>query len=188
VAELIAACPEELSRYRPQMRYFLLEEHAREDAELSGMENLAALVFRFEKCRTRADFRRVVDAMVHWALAPEHRGSVKRIVRWIFHVLWQDRLPGEAGLDLDDLQECGTMLKEQVKEWERELRQEGIREGIREGIHEGEAGVLVRLLENKFGSIPDRFRCRIGEARSEQLLMWAERILTVERIEDVFDA
>jgi len=184
VAELMAECPKELARYRPGMRYFLLEEHARDDAELAGMENLAAIVFRFEKCRTREDFERVIEAMVQWASAPKHRDSVKRLARWVLQVLWQQRLPKEPTLDLDELQECGTMLKEQVKEWERELREEG----IQEGIEKGEAGVVLRQLEQKFGPIPAEFRCRIGEADSHQLLTWAERILWAERIEDVFKA
>jgi len=139
VVDLMGACPDELKAYRPSMRYFLLEEHAREDAELAGMENLAALVFRFEKCRTRHDFEQLVDALGHWAGAPEHGESIKRVVRWIDGILWQDRVPGESVMDLDDIRACGAMLKEQVREWEKAA--------IEKGIEKGEAEILVRQLE-----------------------------------------
>ena len=86
VADLLAECPEELARYGPRMRYFLLDEHRTDDAELSGMRNLAALIFRFEQCRTRADFRRVIDA-----------ASSEELLSWAERVLTADRIQDVFG-------------------------------------------------------------------------------------------
>ncbi len=60
------------------MRYFLLDERAEDAEELAGMKNLAALVFRFEQCRTREDFELVIDAIGQWRATPEYRESLKR--------------------------------------------------------------------------------------------------------------
>ncbi len=74
------------------------------------------------------------------------------------------------------------MLEERIKEWEKEL----IEKGLKEGIEKGEAEVLLRQLERKFGAIPSQYCRRIDEADSAQILAWAERILAAESIDDVF--
>ncbi|GIW80989.1 MAG: hypothetical protein KatS3mg105_2796 [Gemmatales bacterium] len=66
--------------------------------------------------------------------------------------------------------------------------QQGIQQGMAKGRSEGEAEVLMRLLNKKFGTIPEEYGRRIREADQEQLLTWADRILTAESIEDVFRA
>jgi len=190
VADLVAECPEDLAKYRPRMQYFLLEEHAQDDAELAALENLAALIFRFEKCRTRGDFERVIDALIAWASAPEQRDSIKRLAQWVAMILTPGRVPGELVADLDDIRECGTMLKERVKVWEQELRKEGMQEGIKEGtekgiekgIEKGEAELLGLQLEHKFGVLSEEIQRRIDQADREQLRAWAKKVLTAERI------
>ena len=179
VSELIAECPDELAAYRPRMRYFLLEEHAEDPEKLAGMENLAALVFRFEQCRTRDDFEEVVQALRDWGLVSEHRQSARRLMRWVQMLFGRKREAERAVAELDDIQEYGAMLKEQIKEWEKEL--------IEKGIEQGEAEIVVQLLEDKFGAISQAYRARIGEADSNQLLAWAKRVLTAEEIDDVFE-
>ncbi len=82
------------------------------------------------------------------------------------------------------------MLEERIKEWEKELiekgLQEGIKKGIEEGLEQGEAEVLIRSLERKFGEISPEYRQRIDDADSQQLLVWAERILSAETMDQVF--
>ena len=69
-------------------------------------------------------------------------------------------------------------------------RQQGIQEGMQQGIQqgrlEGEAAVLLRLIEHKFGTDAAAARReRIEQADADTLLQWSERVLTAERIEDV---
>ncbi len=126
-----------------------------------------------------------------WASSPEHRETVKRLARWVFGLLWQGKeLPSETELDLEELQDRGIMLRERIKQWEVELlergKQEGLHQGVALGKEQGEAEVLLRLLRNKFGRLPEWAHRRVQEANSEQLLQWAERILTAQRLEEVF--
>ena len=86
------------------------------------------------------------------------------------------------------------MLAKRVQEWNRELREEGrlvgLKEGRQKGIEEGrqkgEATLLLRQLERKFGSLDPQTRKRVRSADAESLLAWGERVLTAERLEDVF--
>ncbi len=202
VADLIAECPDKLAAYRPSMRYFLLEERAQDLDELAGMNNLAAVVFRLEKCKTPEDVRQAGAVLREWCDEPAHRKSAWRIVRWVLR-FFKKRSGGEQLTEeLTEIRDLGAMLEERVKEWEKELLEKGLQEGIKEGIkkgikkgmekgiekgvEQGEAEVLLRLLERKFYEIPPEYRQRIDDADSSQLLAWAERILTAESIDDVF--
>ncbi len=187
VAELVWAGPDEqLDRYRPRMQYLLLDETAHDEAELAGMQNLLAIVFRREKCDTPAQFARVLDDLVGWAADHEHRPTVDRIKQWLRVILWPHRVPDDEIEQFTDIGEYIGMLKEQIRQWEQKAHEEGIEKGIEQGIEQGEAEVLLRQLKQKFGAVSGEILRRVDQAESEQLLTWAERILTAERIEDVF--
>jgi flagellar biosynthesis/type III secretory pathway protein FliH len=82
------------------------------------------------------------------------------------------------------------MLQERVKEWTVQWKQEGLQEGRREGrragLREGEAQMLARLLERKFGPVSPEVRERLKVADAEELLVWGERLLTAQRLDEVF--
>ena len=61
-------------------------------------------------------------------------------------------------------------------------------EGRAEGLHEGEARFLTRLLERRFGPLPDEFAARIGAASTLQLERWSEAALDAPTCEAVFHA
>ncbi|MEE8584178.1 MAG: hypothetical protein V3T83_04930 [Acidobacteriota bacterium] len=74
------------------------------------------------------------------------------------------------------------MLEERVQRWTQEWREEGRQEGLKEG----EAATLTRLLEYKFGPLAAGHRKRIRAADSSKLQEWTRRILTAERLEEIF--
>ena len=186
VAELIADCPDDLAVYRPSMRYFLLEERAQDPDELAGMANLAAVVFRLEKCETPDEVRQAGAVLREWCDDLARRKSTLRIVRWVLHFFRKRRGGEKLTEELSEIRDCEAMLEERIKEWEKELVEKGVKEGIEKGIERGEAELLLRQLERKFGEVPPDYRERIDDADSAQLLVWGERILTAETIDDVF--
>jgi hypothetical protein len=60
-----------------------------------------------------------------------------------------------------------------------------IQQGREEGEQQGEAKILLRLLQLKFGDIPEAVRSRIEGADTQTLLAWSERVLTAASIEQV---
>jgi len=78
------------------------------------------------------------------------------------------------------------MLAKRVEEWNQELREEGRLLGLEEGLQKGEATLLLRQLTLKFGPLDTQTRERVRSADAESLLTWGERVLTAERLEDVF--
>ena len=54
------------------------------------------------------------------------------------------------------------------------------------GVQEGEALVLLRLLRLKFGPLAPEAEERVRSADADRLLEWGDRVLTAERLQDVF--
>lgn len=71
IAELIEPTPGGLGRYRPHLRYLLIDEGCYADSELAALCNLAAALFRLENSRTPQDIGRVLEALIEWLKMPE---------------------------------------------------------------------------------------------------------------------
>ena len=186
ISERVEPVPGGLEHYRPKLRYLLLDEGRYSEHELSPLRNLVAAVFRLENSRTPEQVLKVLDALLVWLQAPE-QGTLRRAFAvWLKRVLLPRRVPGAVFPEVVELQEVRTMLAERVKEWTQEWVQQGLQQGRQEGRQEGEASLLLRLLERKFGLVPEEVRQRVSSADPETLLVWGERVLTAERIEEVF--
>ncbi len=59
--------------------------------------------------------------------------------------------------------------------------------GREEGRQEGEAALLRRLLERRFGALPEAIQTRLAQASISQLDTWGERILDTTTLDDVFE-
>ena len=55
-----------------------------------------------------------------------------------------------------------------------------------EGRVEGEAAMLLRQLERKFHTLPESVRQRIASADAETLLVWGERVLDANSLDEVW--
>jgi len=195
LSELIRALGGASDRFVPRLRYRLLEMEAVPDAALRG-RNLVALLIRLERSWTRSSLRAIIRELVA-ALAGADEGGLRRaFVVWLQRVL----LPGKGEEDIPelvDLKEFRTMLIERVEEWNRELEargekrglKKGLQKGRKRGLEEGLAGqreLVLRQLETKFGEIDIRTRSRVMAAKPKSLLRWGERLITAERLADVF--
>lgn len=58
--------------------------------------------------------------------------------------------------------------------------------GREEGFRLGEASILQRFIELKFGALDDVTSQRIQSASREDLERWSERILTAGSLEELF--
>ncbi|HFQ80990.1 MAG TPA: DUF4351 domain-containing protein, partial [Desulfobacterales bacterium] len=69
-----------------------------------------------------------------------------------------------------------------VKEWNKESMERGLRQGMQKGATQ----LLIRMLEKKFGALPQEFVLRLEQADEEQIIGWSERILSAHTLGDVF--
>lgn len=64
--------------------------------------------------------------------------------------------------------------------------EEGIQQGIQEGIQQGEYNLLIRLLEYKFKTIPQKYRRRLQQTDAQTLLQYVERVFEAHTLADIF--
>ena len=200
---LVEPVPADLAAFQPAQRFLLLDENRLPEAETASGHNVAAALFQLERSRTPADVQRVLTRLVDWLGEEAQRPLRRSFAVWVKQVFLRHRLPGVSLPEVTELEEVQAMLSERVKEWTEEWKQQGIeagrreglemglqegrQEGFQEGQQMGEAQVLLRQFELRFGrEAADAHRERIQSADAETLLLWSERILTAESAEDVF--
>ncbi len=163
VAELIAPGPAGLERYRPQLRYLLLEEGRYPEAELAPLQSLLAAVFRLEGSAGSEALLRALTLALRTLGEERYAGVREAFFTWLRRVLLPGRFPGLELPEGLSLAEDEAMLAERVKEWTRVWREEGLKQGLEQGLEQGieqgreeglaaERRMLLRLIDRRFGS------------------------------------
>jgi hypothetical protein len=184
LAELIRGIDGPLAAFIPRFWYLLLEMEACEEADLEG-PNLVALLIRLERGRSREELERIIGDLVAALPGPDEGGVRRAFVVWIRRVLLAGRAEEEIP-ELVNLEDFRTMLLESVEEWNREIEARGEEKGLEKGLRRGREEALLHLLEVKFGELDDRTRAQVAAADPQHLMEWIERVLTAERLADVF--
>src|SRR5690606_1428908 len=81
----------------------------------------------------------------------------------------------------------GTIMATLAEQWMKQGLERGLDQGRQEGLDQGRRQTLARLLELKFGPVPDDAQRRLAAASSDELTRWTERVLTATALEDVLD-
>ncbi|MEO5334027.1 MAG: Rpn family recombination-promoting nuclease/putative transposase [Magnetococcus sp. YQC-5] len=187
VADLIEESPPGLEAYRPHMRYVLVDEHRYQDGDLKSMHNVVAGLFRLEKSRTLEDVRQVITELLTWLKGPEQQELRRSFAKWLSRILLprlskKDILIPEAILEMNELEEVHTMLAETVEEWTRAW----MLDGERKGEQKGEASMLMRLLQRRFGTLPLWVSEKMANAELPVLEEWGLRFVDAHSLEEVF--
>jgi len=85
------------------------------------------------------------------------------------------------------------MLASRAEDWKRQWlqegelkgRQEGRQEGEQMGRRQGEAAILLRQLERRFGALPGWASDRIATADTVALEEWSLRVFDAASLDDV---
>jgi len=179
MADLVENVPGGLERYRPQLRYCLLDEGRIVESEVESLRNLAAALFRLEKSRGPEEIEGILTALIEWLREPELTELRRSFTSWLKQVLLPARMPGAQIPQVADLEEVKSMLAERVIEWTQEWKQEGFEKGLEEGLKEGREkarGALMRGLEKRFGPLP------------EETLQKVESLASIEEIVELSSA
>ena len=85
------------------------------------------------------------------------------------------------GLQDTDLKKT-RFYQEAVKEGQLE----GLEKGVSKGRIEGEAALLLRILERRFGPLSIDVKQRIASTDAETLLIYGDRVLDAKTLDDIF--
>ncbi len=78
------------------------------------------------------------------------------------------------------------MLATRAEQWKQQWLLEGEQRGEQRGERRGEAALLTRLLERRFGTLPDWARDRVQAADTPAIEEWVLRLLEAASLEDIF--
>ncbi|MEM7587620.1 MAG: Rpn family recombination-promoting nuclease/putative transposase, partial [Acidobacteriota bacterium] len=215
VSQLIASVPPSFERYVPSMQTCLIDEKRWPLADLERQRgNVVAGMARVEQSESLDQLVRIVQQFNTWLDQPEQSMLRRDVQAWLTKVVFPAKLPGVSIPELNSLDEFQTFVEDNMQTWPEQWKAEGLEEGLRLGRREGvergrregvelgrregvekglekgrldgEAAVLRRQLKLKFGEVDGAIEARIAEASSEQLLAWAERLLTAKTVGAVF--
>ncbi len=189
--------------------------HSLFDAEVLALEGMAELVPNFEFVlddisrasdedlmrRAERESARLVPVVL-WAMRDARAGErlVASVVAWqgLLRHIWAAPTGRDALVEVfryislvgdrlsrDNLIEVAGAAGPGAKEVVMTLAEQWIAEGEAKGRAEGERTLLLKLLQLKFGELPDSVYAQLERATEEQLTVWAERVLIVESLDEL---
>ena len=79
------------------------------------------------------------------------------------------------------------LIEKGRKEGRKQGLKQGLTKGLTQGLHEGKMHLLLDLLGEKFGELPEWARERVRKGSAEELDRWARRVLRAGTLEDTLD-
>ncbi|MBN2702399.1 MAG: hypothetical protein JXR29_13215 [Methylothermaceae bacterium] len=150
---------------------------------LETSDNVFAVVVM---ARLRAKTSRDADERGDWKFRPVRllyeRGYERALILELSRLIdWMIRLPD--GLERQFLESVYRL--EEAKKMPYVTSAE--RFGIEKGKQQGEAAILLRLIERKYGvEAAAACRERVLQTDAETLLVWSERVLNADTLEEIF--
>lgn len=156
--------------------------------ELAELDNPVAALFCIEKSQDSGEVGASVQRLrrADPPLEPSLKQAFETWLRKVIQPRWASSGEAEENTDPWTLEEDDTMLAERMDRWYRQAEEKGLQEGLQKGLQKGEARMLLRLLGLKFGPLAPEVEERVLSADKERLEEWSERVLTAERLQDVF--
>ena len=115
---------------------------------------------------------------------PSHLPSLRRVCAvWITHVLTPHKGIKLKPRDHENLDEVKVMLSTRIEQWEVDI----LKKGREEGKLEGEAFLLFRQLELKYGPLPQWAKDKITNANKDALENWGLKLNNSNSLEEVFE-
>lgn len=176
----------------------LFDVHRTSDDELKQQE-LFGLVAFVLKHRQTADFEQFLHQFMGWVHKIEVRDHTGALLgRLLLRYIIDRSSQGDKDLLVQEAQRyLSPKLTGEIMTIAQQWQEEGLKkgmviaqqwkeEGVQQGLQQGEAAVLKRLLQRRFGEIPFIYVQRINQADIETLLYWSERILDAKTLDEVF--
>jgi len=182
-AELFGAVPEPLRPYIPSFRHALVDLAPIDDRTLSIEVRLRAFLKALKYSR-RPDLLNCIALVL--AEAPELNDKDLFVI-----LTYLNKAPIARNYKAmhETLEQLVPDRKEKIMGWfTDDFYEKGLAEGEAKGEARGEAKILARLLEKRFGALPDLIRHQITSADVERIEAWVERAFDAPNLQSVFDA
>ena len=171
--DLFGDVPEPMRAYLPSFRHALVDVGAVDDGSLSGLVRLRRLL-QVLKYSRRRDLNECL-AVIFAEPEPMQERDALNVVTYL------NKVPVRVNRNRLVQALLQIAPEEQVMGW---LDQPF----FDQGKVEGEAKALTRILESRFGSVPDSVRQRIFAAKVGEIDGWLDRVCHAPDLRSVFDS
>ena len=187
LAELIDL-PEELQEllgdHLPRFRFFLDDLSATDDLALRQRSlttlMLAGLVLLKHAPKSTDVFAELaswIDVFVRISRAPNGLDALRLLLEYIS--LTSDAEPSNIA---EFAKQIGPVAEDAYMTAAEKL----VQQGEERGRKEGQAELLLRQLELRFGNLPEGVSKRVQQASDTDLTRWVERVITAASLDEVF--
>ena len=185
VMEMIDA-PEELAPFLRDFAYLLYDLGEIEPLRLSRTPEVRAGLLALRVVHADDIPADLLDLMTGGTVAGSE--FERHLMRYIVERM--DLTPPvlEASLRRTKPDRWEALMGTVAEAWLEQGRAEGIEKGLAQGIEKGQAGLLLRLMERRFGALPESVRQRVRDASASELEVWAEAVLDAASLEEVLAA
>ncbi|MBF0214168.1 MAG: Rpn family recombination-promoting nuclease/putative transposase [Magnetococcales bacterium] len=172
-----------LWKYQPEMRYYIIDEGRVSEERLMHVPSLVAILFRMEHPGDPNAMMRAAQDVSTWFRTHPDGPPVKRLFRELLMTgLARLKLPDPLPPIPEDLQEMVNMLATHFEQWSNELE----RKGHQKGRQEANVEILLQLLQERFGVLPDSVRQQVNAAGLEDLTAWLGRLFKADSLQSIF--
>ncbi|MCP4661247.1 MAG: helix-turn-helix domain-containing protein, partial [bacterium] len=157
IRDLVGPAPPGMEAFIPRLRYFALDQGRVPEGRLRDLgQNFVAALIRLEKSETPEELAAVLGPLDE-SLAP-YPELRRAFAAWLRAALVRKGIFGiKVPEEVDNLGELRAMLTENMLEWGETQKQQG------------EAEVVLRLTERRFGPLDAATRRRIETAESDEI-------------------
>lgn len=188
IGAMIPTVPGCVADHQPSLQYCLIDRSAYTESELATQRNLVAVLMRLEQATT-------VDAVfaplrLARELAQGNAALDTALAAW---VVARAANYSAAALDLNEvhnLMELDMELSQGYGKWARRLERDITRKVKAEITEElsarAGAELLIKMLDHRFGPLPEDVAAKVLSGSVQQIEEWARRVLYAKRLDDVF--
>jgi len=168
-----------LWQWQPAMSCQIVDKGAFAEDDLARRDALLALLFRLESSPDPEQVVVLADALLAWFRRHPGFDRVRSVFAELLGAIMEPLAPGVRVPE--ELLEIRNMLASRAEDWKRQWLQEGEQSGRRQG----EAAILLRQLERRFGALPGWATERITTADTGALEEWSLRVFDATSLDDV---
>ena len=152
--KLFASMPKSLLPYCPEARCFLLDEGHLPEETLEQSEGLAAQLVKLERARTLEEVRPIVKILKKRLRDPAYIALRRTFQVWLGREVFKRSGMTDEIPEFRDLDEVDAMLEERAAQWKDEYIRQGLALGEASGELKRGRAVLLALLRDRFGALP----------------------------------
>ncbi|MCB5362722.1 Rpn family recombination-promoting nuclease/putative transposase [Pusillimonas sp. CC-YST705] len=178
IADLIEPVPQALQPYQARQRYLLIDVRRQAHNEALAQDSLARLLFRLEHNQGPDDVAQLTQRLASILQGDEYLDVQRAILTWVRRVLLPRSMPGKKLRRVKTLTEVKMIVQEDPRSWFYQERQKG--------EQQGQATLLSRQLQHKFGTLTPAVQQRLAQASTQQLEVWSLNLLNAATLEQVF--